>query len=92
MKRVDLIRHIEANGCAFLREGGRHTVFFNPTSRKVSTIPRHREINDFMAKKICRELEITEPGKQKKSDQGEPSKDLSSRSRTSNPLFNLLRI
>jgi predicted RNA binding protein YcfA (HicA-like mRNA interferase family) len=71
MKRVDLIRHIEANGCAFLREGGRHTVYFNPTSRKVSTIPRHREINDFMAKKICRELEIAEPGQQKKSDQGE---------------------
>ena len=73
MKRVDLVRHIEANGCASLREGGRHTVYFNPTSRKVSTIPRHREINDFMAKKICRELEITEPGKEKKSDQGEPS-------------------
>jgi hypothetical protein len=39
----------------------------------VSTIPRHREINDFMAKKICRELEVVEPGKQKTSDQGEPS-------------------
>jgi len=50
MKRVDLIRHIEANGCAFLREGGRHTVYFNPISRKVSTVPRHREINDFMGK------------------------------------------
>jgi hypothetical protein len=36
MKRVDLIRHIEANGCAFLREGGRHTVYFNPTSRRRS--------------------------------------------------------
>jgi len=42
MKRVDLIRHIEVNGGAFLREGGRHTVYFNPTSRKVATIPRHR--------------------------------------------------
>ena len=47
MKRVDLIRHIETNGCAFLREVGRHTVYVNPTSRKVSTVPRHREINDF---------------------------------------------
>ena len=51
MKRVDLIRHIEASGCAFLREGGRHTVYVNPTARKVSTVPRHREINEFMAKK-----------------------------------------
>jgi mRNA interferase HicA len=71
MKRVDLIRHIEARGCAFLREGRRHTVYVNPTARKVSTVPRHREINEFMAKKICRELEIDEPGKAKKSGQGE---------------------
>jgi predicted RNA binding protein YcfA (HicA-like mRNA interferase family) len=63
MKRVDLIRHIEAHGCVFMREGGRHTVYLNPTARKVSTVPRHREINDFMAKKICCELEIAEPGK-----------------------------
>ena len=73
MKRVDLIRHIEASGCAFLREGGRHTVSVNPTSRKVSTVPRHREITDFMAKKICRELEIDEPGKAKTPKQGEQS-------------------
>ena len=63
MKRVDLIRHIEALGCVFMREGGRHTVYLNPTARKVSTVPRHREINDFMAKKICRELDIVEPSK-----------------------------
>jgi mRNA interferase HicA len=63
MKRIDLIRHIEASGCVFLREGRRHTVYVNPISRKVSTVPRHREINDFMAKKICRELEIQEPSR-----------------------------
>ncbi len=53
------------------REGGRHTVYVNPTARKVSTIPRHREINDFMAKKICRELEIVSPGDPKKPERGE---------------------
>ncbi len=79
MKRVDLIRHIEASGCSFLREGGRHTVYVNPTARKVSTVPRHREINDFMAKKICRELEIDEPGKQKKPAKGEQSDTADSR-------------
>jgi mRNA interferase HicA len=73
MKRVDLIRHIEASGCTFLREGGRHTVYINPTARKVSTVPRHREINEFLAKKICRELEIGELGKAKKPEQGEQS-------------------
>ena len=79
MKRVDLIRHIEASGCAFLREGGRHTVYVNATARKVSTVPRHREINEFMAKKICRELEVDEPGKPKKPEQGEPSDAADSR-------------
>ena len=63
MKRIDLIRHFEASGCVFLREGGRHTVYVNQISRKVSTVPRHREINGFMAKKICRELEIQEPSR-----------------------------
>lgn len=79
MKRVDLIRHIEACGCAFLREGGRHTVCLNPTARKVSTVPRHREINDFMAKKICRELEIDDPGKAKKPEHEKESDAADSR-------------
>ena len=29
MKRKDLIRHLEAHGCEFLREGGNHTVYVN---------------------------------------------------------------
>ena len=63
MRRLDLIRHLEANGCELLREGGSHTVYFNPQARKVSTVPRHREINDFLARKICRELEVPEPAR-----------------------------
>jgi len=61
MKRRDLIRHLETHGCVFLREGGSHTVYVNRLSGKVSTVPRHREINDFLARKICRDLEVTEP-------------------------------
>lgn len=61
MKRVDLIRHLEAHGCRFLREGGSHSVYLNPEKRRVSTVPRHREVNDFLARKICRDLEIAVP-------------------------------
>jgi len=61
VKRVDLIRHLEAQGCRLLREGGSHSVYFNPEKRRVSTVPRHREVNDFLARKICRDLQITEP-------------------------------
>ena len=62
MKRRDLIRHLEAHGCEFLREGGSHTVYVNRSARKSTTVPRHREIDEFLARKICRDLEIREPG------------------------------
>lgn len=58
MKRRDLIRHLEAQGCRFLREGGNHTVYVNPGKMKVSTVPRHREINEDLVRRICRDLEI----------------------------------
>jgi mRNA interferase HicA len=60
MKRLDLIRHLVESGCALLREGGRHSVYVNRNTRKASTVPRHREINDYLARKICRDLEIPE--------------------------------
>ena len=61
MKRIDLIRHLEVNGCELLREDGRHTVYVSRSAQKSSSVPRHREINDFLARKICRDLQIPEP-------------------------------
>ncbi len=61
MKRVDLIRHLEAYGCEFLREGGRHTIYVNRAHQTSSSIPRHREINSFLVRKICRDLRVPEP-------------------------------
>lgn len=62
MKRVDLVRHLEAKGCSLLREGANHSVYVNRAARKVSTVPRHREINEHLVRKICRDLEIAGPG------------------------------
>ena len=61
MKRVDLMRHLEAHGCQLLREGSNHTVYVNRSARKTSTLPRHREIDEFLARKICRDLQIPLP-------------------------------
>jgi mRNA interferase HicA len=61
MKRVDLIRHLESNGCYLLRDRGRHSVYANSANNRTSAVPRHREINDYLAKRICRDLEIPEP-------------------------------
>ncbi|BCB95336.1 addiction module toxin, HicA family protein [Dissulfurispira thermophila] len=61
MKRKDVIRHLESSGCEFLREGANHTVYINRKKKKVSTIPRHREIDEYLVTKICRDLEIPMP-------------------------------
>ena len=61
MKRKDLLRHLERQGCELLREGGAHTVYVNRAAGKVTTVPRHREINDFLARKICRDVDVREP-------------------------------
>ena len=61
MKRRDLVRHLESHGCEFLREGENHTVFVNRRTRKSTTVPRHREVFDFLARKICKDLEIPVP-------------------------------
>jgi predicted RNA binding protein YcfA (HicA-like mRNA interferase family) len=61
MKFRDLIRHLEKYGCELLREGGSHSIYVNRKTRKSTAVPRHREINDFLAAKICKDLEIPKP-------------------------------
>ncbi len=61
MKRKALIRHLEKNGCMLLREGGNHSVYINRARMKISTVPRHEEIYEFLTKKICKDLEIPYP-------------------------------
>jgi mRNA interferase HicA len=61
VKRRELIRHLEAHGCELLREGANHSIYVACAQRKTSAVPRHNEINDFLARKICRDLGIPEP-------------------------------
>ncbi len=61
MKRRDLLHHLERNGCGLLREGANHSVFVNRKAQKSTAVPRHREINEFLAVKICKDLEIPKP-------------------------------
>lgn len=61
MKLRDLTRHLEVNGCQLLREGSKHSIYVNRAAKTTSSVPRHREINDFLARKICRDLQVPEP-------------------------------
>lgn len=54
MKRRDLVRHIENHGCELLREGGNHSVFVNRVAGKITTVPRHREVNEHARNPLCR--------------------------------------
>ena len=58
MKRNDLIRHLKKHQCELLREGARHSIWWNPETKEKSAVPRHREIKDILAKKICKDLGI----------------------------------
>ncbi|MGH2437728.1 MAG: type II toxin-antitoxin system HicA family toxin [bacterium] len=56
MKRRDLVRHLEQHGCELLREGANHSIYVNRAAGKSSAVPRHTEIDNDLAKKICRDL------------------------------------
>ena len=53
MKRRELLRHLQQHGCSLLREGGRHSWWFNPVKKRRSAVPRHTEIDEYLARKIC---------------------------------------
>lgn len=58
MKRNELLKYLRAQGCKFIREGSRHSWWGNPSQNKRSSVPRHTEINDDLARKICKDLGI----------------------------------
>jgi mRNA interferase HicA len=56
MKRVELIRHLKKQNCTLLRRGGRHDVYVNTNNGRRQPIPRHREIDESLARHIIKEL------------------------------------
>ena len=60
MKRQSLLRHLRKYGCYLKREGAAHSLWCNPQTGEVEAVPRHIEIPNKLAKKICRGLSIPE--------------------------------
>ncbi|MBF0550641.1 MAG: type II toxin-antitoxin system HicA family toxin [Deltaproteobacteria bacterium] len=58
MKREVFLRHLLKYGCNLLREGGRHSWWLYRELTRRSVVPRHREIDDQLARKICKDLGI----------------------------------
>jgi hypothetical protein len=63
MKRGALLRHLRLHGCYLKREGAAHSLWTNPATGAVEAVPRHTEIPDRLAQKICRALGIPELGR-----------------------------
>jgi predicted RNA binding protein YcfA (HicA-like mRNA interferase family) len=63
MKRGTLLRHLRRHGCVLKREGRSHSLWMNPRTGGTEAVPRHTEIPDNLARKICRGLSIPEIGR-----------------------------
>lgn len=61
MKLRDLTKHLRDHGCELLREGARHSWWVNVEQNLRTAVPRHREINDNLIRKICKDLGIPNP-------------------------------
>jgi mRNA interferase HicA len=52
VKRDDLVRALLAAGCVLQRHGGRHDIYVNPRIGQKQPVPRHREIDEALARHI----------------------------------------
>jgi hypothetical protein len=62
MKRSSLLQHLRRHGCYLKREGRAHSLWCNPHTGAVEAVPRHMEIPNGLARKICRNLSVPEVG------------------------------
>ncbi len=56
MNRKELIGQLEKMGCVLIRHGAKHDWYQNPVTKACQPVPRHREINDRLAKHIVKIL------------------------------------
>ncbi len=61
MKRRQLVKHLEGQGCEFYAEGAKHSKVRNKATGKKSTVPRHNEIDNDLARDICKQLGVQPP-------------------------------
>lgn len=58
MKRGALLRYLRFHGCFLKREGASHSLWTNPQNGNTTAVPRHTEIDNRLARLICRQLGI----------------------------------
>ena len=58
MKRWNVIQHLVQNRCHLLGESERHSWWLSNTKVKRTSVPRHPEIADPLARKIFQDLDV----------------------------------
>jgi mRNA interferase HicA len=56
VKRKDLIKRLEKGGFVLVRHGGNHDIY--QRGKDQEQIPRHSEINEFLAKSILKKWKL----------------------------------
>ena len=58
MKRRDLVKRLEEMGCTLTRHGGKHDWYTNEETKQSQPVPRHKEINENLARSIIKKLSM----------------------------------
>ncbi len=61
MKYREFVRHLKRYGCYLLRQGAKHEVWCNAINGNVTMVPRHKTLDRFLCKGICKQLEVPAP-------------------------------
>jgi mRNA interferase HicA len=61
MKRDALLWYLRRHGCGLRREGKEHALWENPQIGHIEAVPRHNELANLLAKRICRKRSIPDP-------------------------------
>ncbi|SLM30627.1 conserved hypothetical protein [Desulfamplus magnetovallimortis] len=56
MKRRELLKTLESMGCVLVRHGASHDWYTNSATKQSQPVPRHREVNDNLAKSIIKKM------------------------------------
>lgn len=62
MKRLDLLRRLDEEGCVLVRTVGKHDFYRNIITGACQPVPRHREIKEFTARAIIHRLSAPKDG------------------------------
>lgn len=58
MKRLEFLKYLAKHNCVVAGEGGRHTYLQNTANGNRTVIGRHRELDNDMARLICKQLGV----------------------------------